>query len=338
MDKFVVEKKHVKYGNGIIFSKILTLNHYLGNKKIMYDILSNDPRAFDFLPLTAPFNVIESDYRNIIHHAMTFTPLIKTWILKPAVGLQGKDITISDDSTEMINFVNSNPHYSDWVISQYIDNPFLLKLKGNPKSGVVYNDTIGRKVHIRIYVLVTRINNETHIYLYKHNLIFCAVAEYKFDDLKYEYSNLTNLHLGSIYYNKILKKDGKQAYKDLSFPLIETVSSLFGSEFYNKVVFPQLKNMLIVIFENSKDDFLKCDTYCTKNEKCKDLGCYQYIAIDIMPDDNFKLILLEINGNPGLNAPNYHWGGTETFKNNILEKLESLIDKTENDNEFTLIK
>ena len=53
-----------------------------------------------------------------------------------------------------------------------------------------------------------------------HNLIFCAVAEYRFNDLKYEYSNLTNLHLGSIYYNKILKKDGKQAYKDLSFPLI----------------------------------------------------------------------------------------------------------------------
>ena len=105
MDKFVVKKKHVKYGNGIIFSKILTLNHYLGNKKIMYDILSNDPRAFDFLPLTAPFNVIESDYRNIINHAMTFTPLIKTWILKPALGLQGKDIFISNKPEKVIEYI-----------------------------------------------------------------------------------------------------------------------------------------------------------------------------------------------------------------------------------------
>ena len=338
MDKFIINKKHVKYNNDIIFSKILTLNHYLGNKKIMYDILSNDPIAFNFLPLTAPFNVIESDYINVIKHAMNYTPLIKTWILKPAVGLQGKDIFISDKSDEMIEFVKSKPEYKDWVISQYIDNPFLLKLSGKPRSGVIYNDTIGRKVHIRIYVLVTRINEETHIFLYNHNLIFCAVAEYRFDDLKYEYSNLTNLHLGSIYYNKILKKDGKQAYKDLSFPLIETVESLFGPNFYNKIVLPQLKTMLIVIFENSKDNFLKCDKYCTKNSDCNDRGCYQYIAIDIMPNTNFKLILLEINGNPGLNAPNYHWGGTETFKNNILEKLESLIDKTENDNEFTLIK
>ena len=337
MDKFKINKKYVEYGNnGIIFSKILTLNHYLGNKKIMYDILSNDRRAFDFLPLTAPFNTIESDYKDVIYHAMNYTPAIKTWILKPAVGLQGKDIVISDKPTEMINFVKSNPNYKDWVISQYIDNPFLLKLKGNPTSGAVYKDTIGRKVHIRIYVLVTRIKNETHIYLYNHNLIFCAVAEYRFDDLKYEYSNLTNLHLGSIYYNKILKKDGKQAYKDLSFPLIETVNKLFGPNFYNKKVFPQLKNMLNVIFENSKDNFLKCDS-CSIN-KCVDLGCYQYIAIDIMPDTDFKLYLLEINGNPGLNAPEYHWGGTETFKNNILEKLDSLINKTENNNEFILIK
>ena len=78
----------------ILVSKINTLQNYLGNKKVMYDILSNDNRSFDFLPLTATFNVTESNYRKVIKHAMEYSDKIKTWILKPAVGLQGNDIFV----------------------------------------------------------------------------------------------------------------------------------------------------------------------------------------------------------------------------------------------------
>lgn len=314
----------------VVMRKILTLNHYLGNKKTMYDILSNDPRAFSFLPLTATFNTIESDFRSVILHAMNYSKLMKTWILKPAEGLQGRDILVSSDPEEVTDFVVKNSKYRDWVLSQYIDNPFLLKLNGKPDSGVVYNDKVGRKTHIRIYILVTKIDKEVHVYLYDNSLIFCAVAEYRPGDFKYEYSNLTNLHLGSIYYDKILKKDGKQAYKDLSFPVKETLNSIFGEKFYDKVVFPQIKHMLEVIFE--KDSYLQCDNKCPGNICAENRGCFQYIAIDIMPvKEAFKLYLLEINGGPGLNAPKYHWGDTKQFYDSILAKVRSLLDGNEND-------
>ena len=323
------------FRKGILVSKINTLNNYLGNKKIMYDILSNDNRAFDFLPLTATFNVTDSDYKSIVKHAMGYSKKIKKWILKPALGLQGKDIIISDSPKKIIKYINDHGDYTDWVLSQYIDDPFLLKINGISTTGTVFKDFIGRKTHIRIYVLITKIDSILHIYLYKDNLIFSAAKEYSKTDNS-RYSNLTNLHLGSIYYDKVLKIDGSRAYKDLSFPLEETVNEIFGSTFYSKKVFPQIKKMLEVILDNSKN-YLNCDSGSNNDNR----GCFQYIAIDIMPDTFFKLILLEINGRPGMNAPLYHWKSLHNFANGITNRTSGVINNDNNDNNtngFILIK
>lgn len=317
----------------IIIAKINTLQNYLGNKKVMYDILSNDKRSFNFLPLTVTFKLTDN-YSNFINYVMNYSKDKRTWILKPAVGLQGNDILISSSPGEVINYINSHNNYTEWVLSEYIDNPFLLKINGRSSSGAVFKDSIGRKTHIRIYVLITKIDNVFHIYLYKDNLIFCAVKEYSGDDISDRFSNLTNLHLGSMYYDEVLKIDGTMAYKDLSFPLKKTVNKIFGENFYSEVVYPQIKNMLTVILDNSVN-YLKCDKM---NQGTR--GCFQYIAIDIMPDDKFHLHLLEINGSPGLNAPFHHWKNLDKFAESILSKTSDFINKKENKvgNGFILIK
>lgn len=313
----------------ILVAKINTLQNYLGNKKVMYDVLSNDPRSFDFLPLTATFNVVDPNFRELVKYAMTYSKYKKTWILKPALGLQGQDILISSDPMEVIKYIDTHIQYTDWVLSEYIDNPFLLKINGRSSSGAVFNDSIGRKTHIRIYVLITKIDNKFNIYLYKDNLIFSAVKEYSGDDVTDKFSNLTNLHLGSMYYDNVLKLDGTQAYKDLSFPLKQTVNKIFGKEFYSEVVFPQIKKILLIILENSVN-YLKCEKM---NQGTR--GCFQYIAIDIMPDVNFHLHLLEINGSPGLNAPFYHWKNLDNFAESILNRTSDLITKnSSNKNKF----
>ena len=301
------------------------MQNYLGNKKIMYDILSNDRRSFDFLPLTFTFNIL-SNYKEKIINVMSL-PGIKTWILKPALGLQGKDIYISNSSKNIIKYISKKIQYSDWVLSQYIDNPFLLKIHGKSSSGAKFKDSIGRKVHIRIYVLITFINNIKHIYLYDDNLIFSAVCEYSKNNFKDKYSNLTNLHLGSIYYNKKLKINGDLAYKDLSFPLKKSVNKIFGNSFYKKVVFPQIKNMLEVIFENSKE-YLQFEKINSNT-----IGAFHRLAIDIMPDSQFKLYLLEINASPGMNAPEYHWKGLDNYLISLVDILHNKTNK-----KFILIK
>jgi hypothetical protein len=314
------------FKQGLFINKIHTLSGYLGNKRTMYDILSNDPRSFKFLPLTATFDTIQDNYQLIIQHAMNYSESIKTWILKPSMGLQGRDIFISNTYSEVINYIKTKPEYTDWVLSQYLDNPFLLKLTGDPDSGAIFNDSVGRKIHIRLYVLITKIDSKFNIYLYNHNLIFCAVEEYRYSDFKYVFSNLTNLYLGSIFYNDHLGIDGKNAYKDLSFPLRETVNKLRGQMFYDTVVFPQIKTMLELILDNSKG-YLKCINSDTSGNR----GCFQHIAIDIMPDKDFKLYLLEINSRPGMNAPTYHWGDLNNFTNSLMNKTVDVVNHGKKD-------
>ena len=321
------------FRNGILNTQISSIQNYLGNKKIMYDILSNDSRSFGFLPLSIAFNVTsDPNYKKLIEYAMKKTR-IKTWILKPALGLQGKDIIISNNPSNIIKYIQKKIQYSEWVLCEYIDKPFLLKMNGKSESGAKFKDKIGRKVHIRIYVLLTIIDGVSHIYLYDDNLLFSAVCEYRKKNLKYKYSNLTNLHLGSIYYKKRWKINGDLAYKDLSFPLRETVNKIFGPEFYNKVVFPQIKNMLQIILENSKNYI----TYDKINENTR--GAFHRLAIDIMPDDNFNLYLLEINAFPGMNAPEYHWNGLDNYLKSLLNKTSDIINKKDSNNKgFILIK
>ena len=304
------------FSRGILVNKIFTLDHYLGNKKNMYDILSNDPKSFDFLPLTVTFSK-NQDYKKIIENAMTKR---KLWILKPSVGLRGQDIFVSDNPDKIKSFISQHSNYSEWVLSEYINNPYLLKLHGSSKSGKIFDDRIGRKTHIRVYVLVTKINGNYHIYLYDHTLIFCAVKEYS-SDFTDPYSNLTNLYLGNEYYNK-LNLNGSLAYRDLSFSLPGILNDLHGPTFYEKKVLPQIKNILRVILLNSKD-YLHCANENVKGKR----NCFQNIAIDLMPDENWKLYLLEINGKPGMNAPSYHWGNLLNFTNSLLNKTSDLIYK-----------
>lgn len=300
------------FKKGILISKIYTLDYYLGNKKLMYDILSNDKRSFTFLPLTATFSTHFQGWQDLVKKAMATK---KVWILKPSIGMRGQDILIENQASKIINYVNIHLEYTDWVLSEYIDKPFLLKIYGNAVSGARYDDHIGRKVHIRIYVLITKINKKYNIYLYEKSLLFCASKEYT-DDIKDTYSNLTNLYLGSLYYES-MGLDGSLAYQDLSFPLEQTVNQLYGNSFYKKKVFPQIKSMLKIILQNSKDYL-----------QCKNKNCFQYIAIDVMPDINWKLYLLEVNGRPGMNAPQYHWGNLMDFTNSLLNKTSERLNKT----------
>ena len=53
-----------------------------------------------------------------------------------------------------------------------------------------------------------------------------------------------------------------------------------------------------------------------------------------MPDVDFHLHLLEINGSPGLNAPFYHWKNLDKFAESILSRTSDLINKKSTKNSF----
>jgi len=312
---FVGKRKAIEddlvFTKGKLISKILTLDHYLGNKKNMYDILSSDKRSMKFLPRTLTFTLNDPSWKKRIQRL----PSKKHWILKPSVGLRGQDIFISNSKDEIISLILKHTNYTDWVVSEYINNPYLLRIKKNSESGAIYDDKLGRKTHIRIYVMISIINGKYHIFLYDKPLIFAAAKEYN-NDISDSYAQLTNLYLGSNYYNKVLNINGALAYQDLSFSLIEVLNQLYGPEFYPTKILPQIKRILRVLLDNSKE-YLHCIP-----SKDKETDCFQNIALDLMPDDKWKIYLLEVNGKPGMNAPSYQWGGTlKDYTDSLLENI-----------------
>ena len=74
--------------------------------------------------------------------------------------------------------------------------------------------------------------------------------------------------------------------------------------------------MLQIILANSQD-YLQCNSQTIPGKR----NCFQNIAIDIMPDQNWKLFLLEINGKPGMNAPSYNWGSLQNFTTSMIQQL-----------------
>ena len=116
-------------------------------------------------------------------------------------------------------------------------------------------------------------------------------------------------------------------FKLLNFGQDFIGKTFFGNSFYKKVVFPQIKNMLEVIFENSKE-YLQFEKINSNT-----IGAFHRLAIDIMPDSQFKLYLLEINASPGMNAPEYHWKGLDNYLISLVDILHNKTNK-----KFILIK
>jgi tubulin polyglutamylase TTLL5 len=80
----------------------------------------------------------------------------KQWIVKPAASSQGRGIFVTNNLSEI-------PHKnSQYVVSEYIDNPLLFN---------------GYKFDLRIYIAVTSIN-PLRIYIYEDGLTRFATCKY----------------------------------------------------------------------------------------------------------------------------------------------------------------
>lgn len=297
-----------------LLNRISTLAFYLGDKAEMTKILKEKVDNWDtIIPYSETIDINKLSNNEILDK-FNNTPLSKGKIIaKPAYGQQGKGIIISNNQNKIIEEMKNNSEgEKDYVISKYLDNPYLIKLHKIGVSGVNYNDKIGRKCHLRAYVLVHKNDDKLNIYLYKESLIFCASKEYNScTENNKEYCNLTNLYFGSKYYKEVLNKNPSDAYKDLSGLAKELIPSNQYIKLMNRIKYI-IKTTILAV---------KDDLFCI-NEK---QNCYQYIAFDLhlenTQDKEPQPWLLEVNATPGLKSPDYQWqdiGGLNNFLESIL--------------------
>lgn len=324
-----------------VLNRINTLAFYLGDKAEMTKILKSNVNNWDsIIPYSETINISLLSDDEILNKIQN-SPLNNSKIIaKPAYGQQGKGIIISDDPNVIIDEMKNNEDSEkDFVISKYLDDPYLIKLNKTGvvgeqgQSSVIYNDTYGRKAHLRAYVLVQRIKNELKVYLYKESLIFCAAKEYNScNEQNKEFCNLTNLYFGSKYYKEVLNKNPGDAYKDLSGLARNMISNEHYDKFMNRIKYI-IKTTILAV----KDDLL-----CINDNN----NCYQYIAFDLhlenektgndSSNDSSNKVpipwLLEVNATPGLKSPDYQWqdiGGLNNFLESILNiTIETKMSKS----------
>ena len=313
-----------------VLNRINTLAFYLGDKAEMTKILKSNVKNWDsIIPYSETIDISELSDQDILDKIQK-SPLNNSEIIaKPAYGQQGKGIIISGSPQTIISQIRNNEDSEkDFVLSKYLDDPYLIKLNKTGVSGVIYNDSIGRKSHLRAYVLIHRVKNELKVYLYKESLVFCAAKEYnscnetnESNNNSKEFCNLTNLYFGSKYYKEVLNKNPGDAYKDLS----GLARDLIPQEHYKKLM-DRIKYIIITTILAVKDNLL-----CINSNN----NCYQYIAFDLhlenqkegnVKSDNIRNAvpvpwLLEVNATPGLKSPDYQWqeiGGLQNFLESIL--------------------
>ena len=302
-----------------VLNRINTLAFYLGDKVEMTNILKENIQDWDsIIPYSDTIDISIMNNQEIKQKIQN-SPLNQgTIIAKPAYGQQGKGIIISNDIETLITEMRNNTEEKDFVLSKYLDNPYLIKLRKMGLSNVNYNDQYGRKCHMRAYVLVHKEHDKLKVYLYSESLIFCAAKEYNSCDREdSSYCNLTNLFFGSKYYTEVLGKNSEDAYKNLS----GLARELIPREHYNKFM-EQVKYIITRTIFAVKDDLL-----CINNNN----NCYQYIAfyLHLENEENPQNPgipipvpwLLEVNATPGLKSPSYQWqniGGLQNFLESIL--------------------
>lgn len=219
----------------------------------------------------------------------------KHWILKPVFSHSGKGIKVFDNFNDFEKYIidlkkKNDCNKSGWnkkcfyVLSEYIDKIRLYKKK---------------KFHIRLYFLVTLINNEKKCYYSKNGYLLHAKKEYNLENLSHNIHNThTNSTNGAIFFPECLKN--------------------------TKKLYPQFNELFKHIGEIIKP---KC--HIMKDRKKQNKNCFEVFIADIMITDKNKIKCLELNAKVGY-SPRFGKDFYITFFNSLLHRTVDVLYPPEN--------
>lgn len=188
------------------------------------------------------------------------------YILKKNV--QRKEgLLLTKDYNEIINGI-----YNDYKIAQkYIRNMYLVN---------------GRKVNLRIYLLVIIDKGEIKFYISNIGKCIYTKKEYNDSDLDFE-SNITSYHLDVSIYKK------NPRYFNELIQYINSKNGRRDGEELFKRIYILLKNVSRCIAGN---------LYQNNNISKEKITSFQLFGLDVIFDNKFHPYLLEINKGPDMSA------------------------------------
>ncbi|KAM7537304.1 hypothetical protein Aperf_G00000069149 [Anoplocephala perfoliata] len=227
------------------------------------------------------------------------------WIMKPVAKSQGKGIFLFRKLKDIeawkrnapFNAVTRTESNADadekevpehYVVSRYIDNPYLIG---------------GRKFDLRVYVLVT---SPLKVWVYRDGFARFSNVGFSMDSLDDQYVHLTNVAIQKTAPDYDAVKGCKWSICRLRRYMI----AKHGDEKVKKL-FREIDKIFMVSLLSVQQVMIN------------DKHCFELYGYDILVDDNLKPWLLEINASPSLTASSSE---DYNLKLNLLGDTLSVID------------
>jgi len=194
------------------------------------------------------------------------------WIMKPGFSSRGIGIHCFRDIKE----IRSNKVQAK-VVQKYIENPFLLIIRG--PTGKLEK----RKFDLRQWVLITSINPLV-IYMFNSCYLRICGSEFSLDDYKDKYKHLTNYSLQR--HNTRIQNVNKELIMNLSEFLghLKSVHSIDLS--WEKKLFPNLAEIV--------KQTVCAACYTIEHHPCS----FELLGFDFVLDEELNPWLLEVNLSP----------------------------------------
>jgi hypothetical protein len=240
----------------------------------------------------------------------------KLYILKKNIQRQ-QDITISRNLADILQLIkkSESDKYKYVVIQELLQNPYLID---------------GRKINLRVYILLVKFGDEYRIYMYNDGFMYYTAERYKpdSDDLKV---NITTGYIDREVYEKnpLTLKDLRKYLNSESRPLNEKEKKIKRFYLLSEYLFNNIQNLIRDVFVLYKNDI-------GNGTKLKENKKFQIFGTDIAVDDELNVKLMEINKGPDLDAKDKR---DSELKHNLVRDIFKTVNLIEDDtkNDFVRI-
>jgi len=233
---------------------------------------------YDFFP---PTHVLPMDYQIFVEEFKKY-PAKTMWIAKPIGSAQGKGIFLFNHLKDVAMWKKDlrynqgakeppPPAVDAYVVSKYVDNPFLVG---------------GKKFDLRLYVLVTSYSPLT---VWMHRDGFARFSKWRYTmntaDLANNFVHLTNVAIQKTAPGYDKEAGCKWQLRSLKL----YITSNYGREVANELLY-SIQMMIIRTL------------MAVQKVMINDKHCFELYGYDVLIDDQLKPWLLEVNASPSLTA------------------------------------
>jgi len=262
-----IEKEYTNFDtnrNGIYF--LIDSTDIMVAKEFLYNYVSSFYNKNKLLTLMPQSWILQTSKKQFIDE---YDPN-KIYIIKKNVQRQN-GLNIFNNKDDILKEIeeSSKNTYPNVIIQELLQDPYLID---------------GRKINLRVYVLVTKQKDISHVYVYNDGFMYYTSEKFKQNSIDPKV-NITTGYIDRSVYEK-----NPLTHKDFREYLIKT-----HDKYTSELVFNNINNLL-------KDVFIVFLSHIGNGKKLYNNLKFQLFGVDVAIDNTYGAKIMEINKGPDLGA------------------------------------